>query len=199
QKRVPYTVERQCGRPFCKLKRRDHFHCSHCHQGFSHYDRLVSHMLKHGVTLPQTQMSLSLNSPNTAQNNQIQVPNDLLYNNLRPSVINVPLVLHSTDTPPSRTANQMKYQVFKASPITDSSANKIGGDFPTADRNLPISNRQSENDAKIVATSKAAKFNVPTKKRKFVDEAAQKISNGQLLVQNYDVPINSISPDLVSN
>lgn len=49
---LPYTVEQQCGRPFCKLKRRLHYHCSHCYQGFSHFDRLAAHLQKHGIPPP---------------------------------------------------------------------------------------------------------------------------------------------------
>jgi len=46
-KPVAYGPEQSCGRPFCKLKRRDHFHCVVCNQAFSEIERLKPHMLKH--------------------------------------------------------------------------------------------------------------------------------------------------------
>ena len=51
-----FQEEQQCGRPFCKLKRRDHFHCELCNQAFSEADRLRPHLERHaeGWQAPQT-------------------------------------------------------------------------------------------------------------------------------------------------
>ena len=50
-----FQEEQPCGRPFCKLKRRDHFHCELCNQAFSEADRLRPHLERHaeGWQAPQ--------------------------------------------------------------------------------------------------------------------------------------------------
>ncbi|XP_066597426.1 zinc finger protein castor homolog 1-like isoform X2 [Prorops nasuta] len=52
-----YGPEQSCGRPFCKLKRKNHYHCNACNQAFSELDRLVAHIAKHstGAILSQQQ------------------------------------------------------------------------------------------------------------------------------------------------
>ncbi|CAG9862492.1 unnamed protein product [Phyllotreta striolata] len=42
-----YGPELCCSRPFCKLKRKYHYHCNACNQAFSELDRLVTHVAKH--------------------------------------------------------------------------------------------------------------------------------------------------------
>ena len=49
--KMHYAMHQNCGRPFCKLKRKDHYHCFHCNQAFSDPVRLKSHILKQGVSL----------------------------------------------------------------------------------------------------------------------------------------------------
>lgn len=42
-----YSAEVLCGRPFCKLKKREHYHCQLCNQAFSEQDKLGPHLQKH--------------------------------------------------------------------------------------------------------------------------------------------------------
>ncbi|WAR13855.1 CAS-like protein [Mya arenaria] len=49
--KMHYSLTMNCGRPFCKLKKKDHYHCLDCNQAFSDPARLRSHVGKHGVKL----------------------------------------------------------------------------------------------------------------------------------------------------
>ncbi|XP_054266338.1 zinc finger protein castor homolog 1-like isoform X2 [Macrosteles quadrilineatus] len=42
-----YGPELSCSRPFCKLKRKEHYHCNACNQAFSELERLRPHIAKH--------------------------------------------------------------------------------------------------------------------------------------------------------
>ena len=51
-----FQDEQPCGRPFCKLKRREHYHCELGNQAFSEAERLHPHLERHadGWQSPQT-------------------------------------------------------------------------------------------------------------------------------------------------
>uniref|UniRef100_A0A1B6ETM8 C2H2-type domain-containing protein n=1 Tax=Cuerna arida TaxID=1464854 RepID=A0A1B6ETM8_9HEMI len=42
-----YGPDVSCSRPFCKLKRKEHYHCNACNQAFSELERLRPHIAKH--------------------------------------------------------------------------------------------------------------------------------------------------------
>ncbi|CAL4065186.1 unnamed protein product, partial [Meganyctiphanes norvegica] len=54
EKHPQYSNEHSCGRPFCKLKKKDHFHCYICNQAFSEHEKLRPHLLKHAAGGPLT-------------------------------------------------------------------------------------------------------------------------------------------------
>ncbi|XP_076293620.1 zinc finger protein castor homolog 1 isoform X2 [Lasioglossum baleicum] len=64
-----YSLEQNCGRPFCKLKRKNHYHCNACNQAMSELDKLVAHIAKHstGAILSQQQHDLPNQMPNQLQ------------------------------------------------------------------------------------------------------------------------------------
>ena len=62
----PEPEEESCGRPFCKLKRRPHYHCNLCNQGFTEKDKLETHLKRH-TEPPQNALSGSVsNTPSLA-------------------------------------------------------------------------------------------------------------------------------------
>lgn len=54
-----YGPEYSCGRPFCKLKKKEHFHCQICNQAFSEYERLKPHLLKHATCGPMNPLGMA--------------------------------------------------------------------------------------------------------------------------------------------
>ena len=58
-KKMHYGIDQNCGRPFCKLKKKDHLHCYECNQAMSDPERLKIHVsTKHGLRLDQAEMVL---------------------------------------------------------------------------------------------------------------------------------------------
>ena len=53
--KMHYGVLQNCGRPFCKLKKKDHYHCFDCNQAFSDPVRLRSHVTKHGLKVDKSE------------------------------------------------------------------------------------------------------------------------------------------------
>ncbi|KAL4220946.1 Zinc finger protein castor 1 [Mactra antiquata] len=55
KQKMHFAISQNCGRPFCKLKKKDHYHCRECNQAFSDPARLRSHIGKHGIKLKGTE------------------------------------------------------------------------------------------------------------------------------------------------
>lgn len=49
-----YGPDYSCGRPFCKLKKKEHYHCQICNQAFSEHEKLRPHLLKHVTCSPMS-------------------------------------------------------------------------------------------------------------------------------------------------
>ncbi|XP_069193805.1 zinc finger protein castor homolog 1 isoform X8 [Procambarus clarkii] len=55
-----YGPEYSCGRPFCKLKKKEHFHCQICNQAFSEHEKLRPHLIKHVTCNPMSSGDFSV-------------------------------------------------------------------------------------------------------------------------------------------
>uniref|UniRef100_T1IV78 C2H2-type domain-containing protein n=1 Tax=Strigamia maritima TaxID=126957 RepID=T1IV78_STRMM len=64
---VEFGPNYPCGRPFCKLKKSQHYHCKVCNQAFSNYLQLAPHLAKH--TDMSHPFSASHGGPSSNDNN----------------------------------------------------------------------------------------------------------------------------------
>ncbi|XP_073977616.1 zinc finger protein castor homolog 1-like isoform X3 [Rhodnius prolixus] len=65
-----YGPEVTCSRPFCKLKRKEHYHCNACNQAFSEVERLKPHIAKHSPSAIPPVMVKTENNNNEENNQQ---------------------------------------------------------------------------------------------------------------------------------
>jgi len=87
-----YSLSQNCGRPFCKLKKKDHYHCFNCNQAFSDPARLRSHVSKHGVKLKKNDV---------VENASIAPkPVNLSAQSISPAKATIPTTITSQDMDP---------------------------------------------------------------------------------------------------
>ncbi|KAG8222076.1 hypothetical protein J437_LFUL000520, partial [Ladona fulva] len=73
-KHVKYGPEHSCSRPFCKLKRKEHYHCMACNQAFSELERLRPHIQKHaGGALSPDSSSVPLEASASPRTKDVSV------------------------------------------------------------------------------------------------------------------------------
>lgn len=69
---ILYGPELCCSRPFCKLKRKYHYHCTACNQAFSELDKLIIHVSKHSSGALNSQLQDDNIIHSSSNNNNIQ-------------------------------------------------------------------------------------------------------------------------------
>lgn len=69
---ILYGPELCCSRPFCKLKRKYHYHCTACNQAFSELDKLLVHVSKHSSGALNSQLQEESSNSNSPSNNNNQ-------------------------------------------------------------------------------------------------------------------------------
>ncbi|KAL4131730.1 hypothetical protein QTP88_009003 [Uroleucon formosanum] len=67
-----YGPEQPCSRAFCKLKRKEHYHCNACNQAFSELDKLKPHIIKHTPGALPTFMQKTENINNNNNNDDTE-------------------------------------------------------------------------------------------------------------------------------
>ena len=75
--KMHYGMHQNCGRPFCKLKKRDHYHCYDCNQAFSDPIRLKNHVSKHGLKMDKSENVHGLPLSKVANGNLVMSPSKM--------------------------------------------------------------------------------------------------------------------------
>ncbi|XP_064610900.1 zinc finger protein castor homolog 1-like isoform X2 [Liolophura sinensis] len=98
-----YAIQQNCARPFCKLKKKDHYHCLECNQAFSDPARLRSHIGKHGIKLERVdsgmrvQRSIAI-APKQSFNAEAELPEDLSVHSAEPENLSLSGSQHDNDS-----------------------------------------------------------------------------------------------------
>ncbi|CAG7726787.1 unnamed protein product [Allacma fusca] len=96
-----------CGRPFCKLKRKCHFHCHLCNQAFSELDKLRPHVVKHSNFSPlkPTNESEDPSTDDESKNDSDDQPDLKLFPKLKDETTPIKLEAPSTSFTPTSIQN----------------------------------------------------------------------------------------------
>ncbi|KAL5014907.1 hypothetical protein ScPMuIL_009177 [Solemya velum] len=90
-----YNIQQICGRPFCKLKRKDHYHCFECNQAFSDPARLRCHVAKHGFRFRRCESNMRVIRPSVPVHIAPKPPQNLLL-----EAVKSPLEIDDSDLSP---------------------------------------------------------------------------------------------------
>ena len=125
--KMHYGVHQNCGRPFCKLKKKDHYHCFDCNRAFSESTRLKSHIARHGITHEPNDNWMANRNGDTAATESspglsVSKEMEIKMEDASEELPNDEIKMEITDEPPAAVDETMVNEV-QETPIDDSGSN----------------------------------------------------------------------------
>ncbi|XP_040574918.1 uncharacterized protein [Lepeophtheirus salmonis] len=121
----PEPEEESCGRPFCKLKRRPHYHCNFCNQGFTERDKLEVHLKKHTAENAKPSIASILQETKQPLPQEALVPKELIVAPSSPPCSSPPASNNIISS-----SNASHSNPLASSPVPKSSTSPLPFNFP---------------------------------------------------------------------
>ncbi len=164
RKNMHFDGLKSCGRPFCKLKKKEHYHCSDCNQAFSDSGRLQLHVTKHGLRFGQMESEVKESSGQESADETNEGDDASSFNgssslNLNPATFSNLLKQHGNSA--------MDLSISKPEDDRDEDGddNLIIDETHIADRE----GQSSDSNGDVTAARRSSRKRTATKHKDFVD------------------------------